>query len=355
MEEQDLFDELFDCEMCRQAPADTTENPHSRLCTRCREQAIRYPIPWFFFLLAPIVLILTVIAYLRMPADLSDYRIYATAEKQIEQGMLYDTLSNLEQVAKKHPHSTDLAVRLVTLSMDYGCYDYAAYCMNTYLAGKSLSDVTYGEMVHYQNVLNSYYDTLDELQALSDRLGEETDQELLAVIIREKLDELNRDPKMWKPLIWYYKAQFSEDPQEYKACLQNCLEENPMDFTAMADLGTRLRRDGDLEGAKAYYEQVLRYEKKHALACRGMAILKLLDGETQEALTWAQTAYESSPDATYVRDTYLIALSENGRMEEARQIKQEMQEVGTPAEEDTEALLNGEITLREYYIEEETP
>ena len=38
---------------------------------------------------------------------------------------------------------------------------------------------------------------------------------------------------------------------------------------------------------------------------------------------------------------------------EAEQMKQEMQEVGTPAEEDTEALLNGEITLREYYIEED--
>ena len=98
---------------------------------------------------------------------------------------------------------------------------------------------------------------------------------------------------------------------------------------------------------------VFHYEKEEALACRGMAILCLLDGKMEEALTFARTAYESDPDAVYVRDTCLITFFENGMTKEAEQMKQEMQEVGTPAEEDTEALLNGEITLREYYIEED--
>lgn len=353
MEEQNIFDELYSCEMCHQAPADKTENPHSRLCKRCREQAIRYPIPWVFLPIALIVLALTVFAYTQMPETLSDYRIYASAETRIGQGMLYDTLSQLEQTAQRHPDSTDLAVRLVTLSMDYGCYDFAAYCMNTYLSGKSLSDSDYGEMIHYQNILNRYYDTLDELEAVSDRLDEDTDPDLAVTIIREKLLELEEDPQMYQPLIWYYLAQFSEDPEDYKTYLLKCLDENPMDFTAMSDLGTRLRREGDIESAKFYYEQVLHYEKTEALACRGMAILELLDGNMETALTYARTAYESNPDATYVRDTYLVTLFENGMTKEAEQMKQEMEDVGTPAEEDTEALLNGEITLREYYIEEE--
>lgn len=353
MEEQNIFDELCGCEMCHQAPADKTENPHSRLCKRCREQAIRYPLPWIFLPITLVVLALTVFAYFQMPKQLTDYRIYATAEARIQQGMLYDTLSQLEQTAQRHPNSTDLAVRLVTLSMDYGCYDFAAYCMNTHLAGKSLSDTTYGEMIHYQNILNSYYDTLDELQAVSDDLGEDTEQELAVVIIKEKLEDMKGDPKMYQPLVWYYAAQFSEDPEEYKASLLKCLEENPMDFTAMSELGTRLRRDGDFESARSYYEQVLRYEKTEALACRGMAILNLLDGNNEEALTYARTAYESDPDALYVRDTYLITLFENGMMAETEQMKQEMEDAGTPMEDDTKALLSGEISLREYYVEEE--
>ncbi len=353
MEEQHVFDELCSCSMCHQAPADRTENPNSRLCKRCREQAIRYPLPRIFLPVALAVLALTLFAYTQMPKSLADYRIYATAEKRIEQGMLYDTLSQLEQATQRHPDSTDLSVRLVTLSMDYGRYDYAAYCMNTYLVGKSLSDTVYGDMIHYQNILNSYYDTLDELQSIFDQLSEDTDQEPAAAIIKEKLKELEKNPQMYQPLIWYYLAQFSEDPEEYKTYLLQCLEKNPMDFTAIADLGTRLRREGDLDGARSYYEQVLHYEKEEALACRGMAILCLLDGKMEEALTFARTAYESDPDAVYVRDTCLITFFENGMTKEAEQMKQEMQEVGTPAEEDTEALLNGEITLREYYIEED--
>lgn len=354
MENQNIFDELCNCEMCHQAPADRTENPRSRLCRRCREQAIHYPVPRFFIPVALAVLALTVFAYTQMPKSLSDYRIYATAEAKIQQGMLYDTLSQLEQTAKRHPNSTDLAVRLVTLSMDYGCYDYAAYCMNTCLVGKSLSDAVYGDMLHYQNILNRYYDTLDELQTFFDQMKEDTDPEAAVSTIREKLKELEKDPQMYHPLIWYYLAQFSGKPEECKDYLLKCLEENPMDFTAMSDLGTRLRREGDFDGARSYYQQVLRYEKTEALACRGMAILSLLNQNPDEALIFARTAYESNPDATYVRDTYLITLFENGMTEEAERLKQEMKEAGTPVEEDTEALLNGTITLREYYMEEET-
>ncbi len=353
MEEQNIFDELCGCELCHQAPPDRTENPRSRLCRRCREQAIRYPVPWLFLPVALVILILTVLAYIRMPQSLSDYRIYATAEDRNRQGMLYDTLSELEETARRHPDSTDLAVRLVTLSMDYGCYDFAAYCMNTHLAGKSLSDVTYGEMIHFQNILNSFYDTQEELEAAAELLTEDTDPELAVTILKEKLQDMAEDPKMNQALVWYYLAQFADSPEESRDCLLRCLEEEPMHFTAMTDLGTRLRRSGDLEGAQGYYEKVLHYEKKEPLACRGMAILKLLEGDKEEALTWARTAYENGPDALYVRDTYLVTLWENGMTEEAGRIREEMDEAGTPAEEDTEALLRGEITLREYYMEED--
>ena len=40
-------------------------------------------------------------------------------------------------------------------------------------------------------------------------------------------------------------------------------------------------------------------------------------------------------------------------MAETEQMKQEMEDAGTPMEDDTKALLSGEISLREYYVEEE--
>lgn len=354
MDEQEMYQELYGCVSCHQAPVDRSENPNSRLCRRCREAAIHYPIPKISIPVVLVILVLTAFAYIRMPESLTDYRIYATAEAQIEAGMLYDTLYSLDEVASRHPDFTDLAVRLVTLSMEYGCYDYAAYSMNTYLAGKSLSDVTYGEMVHYQNVLTSYYDTMDALQEVVDGFDEDMDPELTAAIFREHLEMMKEDPRMFQSVIWYYLAQVSESPEEYKECLLRCLEEDPMDFVARADLGTRLRRDGDLEGAKECYEQILCYEKTEALANRGIAILKMLEGDLEGGLEYARIAYESNPDAAYVRDTYLVALFENRMEEEAEAMKQEMEEADTPVEEDTKALLSGEITLREYYVEEET-
>ena len=351
MDESNIFEELCSCEICHQAPADRSENPDSRLCKKCREQAVRYPIPWFFYPIAFIVLLLTVFAYFRMPKSLSDYRIYASAETQIEDGMLYDTLAQLMDVVERHPNSTDLAARLVTLSMDYGCYDFAAYCMNTYLAGRSLSDTTYGNMLHYQSVLNRYYDTLDELDSLSEQLGEDTPQELGAVIIKEKLEDMKDDPKMFPSVVWYYLSMMADDPQESMTYLENCLDENPMNFAARTQLGTLYRRSGDLDTARTHYEQVLRYEKTEAQACRCMAVLALLENRMDEALSYARTAYESDPDADYVRETYLIALSFHQNKEEMNRLRQELSDAGTPVEEDTEALLQGETTLQEYYIE----
>lgn len=353
MDEQDIFQELGGCEICHQAPPDRSENPNSRICTRCRNIMIHYPIPKIFYPIALAVLLLTILAYVRMPESLSDYRIYATAEDRINDGMLYDTLTRLMEVTERHPNSADLPVRLVTLAMEYGCYDFSAYCMNTYLAGKSLSDTTYGNMIHYQNILNSYYDTVDELQAVSDKLGEDTPSELATIVINDKLEEMKQDPGMYQPLIWYYLGQFSDDLDESIACFQKALEENPMDFSARSELGTRFRRKNDLETARFQYEQILHYEKTDAQACRGMAILALLNDHPEEALTYIRTAYESNPDSTYVRETYLITLSANGLTEEMTRLRQEMTDAGTPVEEDTEALLSGETTLREYYIEEE--
>lgn len=353
MNEQDFYQSFYSCELCHQAPVDTTENPNSRLCKRCRENAIHYPIPKIFIPIAAVLLVLTAVAFFQMPEDLSDYRLYATAEAQIQQGMLYDTLSGLEEMISRHPDSTDAAIRLVTLSMDYGCYDYAAYCMDTYLVGKSLSDTDYGEMIHYQNILTSYYDTYNTIDEFWSELDQDMDQGLIYTSVQEKLKEMREDSQMYQPLVCYYTAYFSDSQEERKENLMQCLDGNPMDFYARTELGTLLRREGDYSGARSCYEQVLRYEKKEALANRGMAVLEMLDGNMEQGLEYAQIAYENGPDETYVRDTYLVALFMNGKNTEAKQIKQEMEEAGDPIEEDTQALLSGQITLKEYYVEED--
>ena len=91
MDEQEIFQELYGCVSCHQAPVDRSENPNSRLCRRCREAAIHYPIPKISIPVVLVILVLTAFAYIRMPESLTDYRIYATAEAQIEAGMLNES------------------------------------------------------------------------------------------------------------------------------------------------------------------------------------------------------------------------------------------------------------------------
>lgn len=353
MEEQNPFDSLYDCHMCHQAPIDKTENPDSVLCKNCREKAIHYPFPKLFLPIAVILCILTVFAYLRMPENLADYRIYATAEKQIQQGNLYDTLMNLEEVASRHPGSTDVAVRLVTLSMDYGCYDIAAYSMNTYLVGKSLSDVVYGDMIHYQNVLESFYDTQDSLSEFFNTLDESLSEEERRTALQNKILEMKADSKMYKPLVYYFAANFSSEPEEIKENLLQATSYDFLNFDALSNLGTTYRREGDFDAARSCYEKVLRYERKEPSANRGMAILEMLDGNMEQGLAYARTAYENGPDAYYVRETYLIALSLNGQAAQAGQIREEITAAGETFDPKMDSLLNGDISLEDYYIGEE--
>lgn len=52
-----------------------------------------------------------------------------------------------------------------------------------------------------------------------------------------------------------------------------------------------------------------------------------------------------------IRETYLIALHFNDLIEEAQVIKNEIIELQGQLEEETQKLLEGEITLEEYYVE----
>ena len=64
----------------------------------------------------------------------------------------------------------------------------------------------------------------------------------------------------------------------------------------------------------------------------------------------AKSAYEVSPDSLYVRDTYLVTLHVNGYTKEANTMIGEIEEIEGALDEDTRQLLNGEISLEDYYM-----
>lgn len=73
----------------------------------------------------------------------------------------------------------------------------------------------------------------------------------------------------------------------------------------------------------------------------------------EQGLANIQMAYDRAPDEEYVKETLMIALTENGRFEEAQQRKDEFEAAGETFDQEFEDYLSGMISLHDYYIDEE--
>ena len=82
-----------------------------------------------------------------------------------------------------------------------------------------------------------------------------------------------------------------------------------------------------------------------------MAILKMLEGDLESGRNLAKEAYDMNPDGNYIKETYLIALSQSGMKAEAEKLQEEIIKKDGALDEDTVMLLNGDITLENYYVE----
>ena len=117
--------------------------------------------------------------------------------------------------------------------------------MNDYLEGKSVSDSTYRRLTFYAEKLNRYYDTQD------------------------RISELLTDADEAMQAEEYLRASINAD---YRFNISS------------TSLGTNLRRQGDLDGARECYESVLSRYSHDAGALRAMGILELLQGKEYRGL-----------------------------------------------------------------------
>lgn len=348
----EYFQEDYDCYLCHGAPIDRSENRNSVLCQNCREKMIHYPVPKKIWAAMTVVLVLLLISMVRFPKTLGDYRIYVSAEERIQDGELYEGLSDLLTVVEKYPDSTALSGKLVRLAMKYGCYDYAAYTIDHYLVGKEVGDSLYYDVNDAVDTLDRYYNTIETMQNVGEEITAELPPEKVAEVLKSKCLSLVDDKTQDPALLYYYASLFTQDGQEQRSFLQKAAEHNPMLFDAHVSLGTLDRREGDLASARERYEKVLSIDRTNPAALRAMGILDMLEGDMELGLSRAEEAYMVNPDYTYVRETYMIALALTGNKEKSEEIQEEIKATGEELEDDTYRLLAGEITLQDYYIGE---
>lgn len=314
------------------------------------------PLPILLFLLAS--LMLAGISMYRFPESLSEYKVFREAKERIENGETSLALQELYEVQELHPNALPVTLELIELSMETGYYDLAAYVFNEYLVGKDLSDGQYARMMRYSRRLESYfttYDSIDALMAELDVRSEADDSEEAVPAdterIREELTRLHGDADQDAAFLYYYQAVTSQERTEYYDYLQKAYAEDPELFDVRVLLANAERSRGNFEKSRSLLEQAIAKEGTDAGALRGLSVLAMLEGDFEEGLARAGQAYASDPDSMYVRDTYLIALHVNGDTAEAEKMAEEIRRVEGSLDEDTQQLLNGTISLEDYYLD----
>lgn len=309
----------------------------------------RLHVPFWVIFFLIIVIVLDIICMVRFPRVMKDYKIYNMAEERIQNSETSAAINDLYELAKKHTDSTPIMIKTAKLSMENGYYDTAAYIIDEYLAGSSVSDSEYDLINNYYTKLDNYYATSEAIsKILNIQDAEKVDLENIKIELKSLLNQDGQDDA----LVYYYLGIYELDRETSKKELQECYNLDPECYDVRAQLSVAYRRLGDLATAKQFVEEALHKDKYDSSALRSMSIIAMLEGNLDQGVTYAKAAYDSYPDGIYVRETYLIALTMNSQLDQAQQIKEEMQRVGENLEDQTLQLLDGDLTLEEYYIGE---
>ena len=86
---------------------------------------------------------------------------------------------------------------------------------------------------------------------------------------------------------------------------------------------------------------------------RAKATILLAKGEYEAALPISEEIYSLAPDYMYVADTYAVNLYALGMTDKMEEIISKAAETNYEFAEDFYQLINGEISVREYYVSEE--
>lgn len=315
------------------------------------ENAPKFQIPLWVILFLLVIVVLDVGCMIKFPNILSQYKVYKTAESRTKNGETLLAVNELNALVEEHPNSIPIITKSIELSMESGYYDSAGYLYDTYLTGKSLSNSEYSKMDGYYMRLEKYYATYDAIEQIFSKEpnGETTDEinyEELKSNLRALLEENGQD----YAYVNYYLGLIETDVETAKDYMQKCYDIDPEIFDTRVQLGVMYRSLGDYEKAKQYNEKALIKESSDSGALRSMAILYMLEGDLESGLKFAQDAYNSNSEGAYVRETYLIALTMNGKKAEAKMLQDEIIKINGTLDDDTIKLLEGEITLEDYYV-----
>ena len=116
-------------------------------------------------------------------------------------------------------------------------------------------------------------------------------------------------------------------------------------------LAVNERRKGFMSAAWEWVDKGEKVNAEGIEVRRAKATILLAEGKYEEALSVMEELYAFSPDGSYVRDTYCIALYATGNIDKMKTIMSEAKETGYEFDEEFHKVISNRMSIYDYYVE----
>lgn len=341
------------CVVCKERERDHSKSSRSVLCKECREEHLKLRIPTGIKLFLIAVLVSFVASLFMLPRALANYRTYIAAGRNMRARQYSSACDKYMSLLETYSNSIPITMKASEAALSAQRFGDLAYIFDTYWAGRQLSDSEYATAMEYSDFLDRYIATVDEITAIFSKVEseqQEDDTPAATGSVHDELKTLLLRDDMDLSLVYYYLGRTTPDIEEAVSYLGLATEQDPRVTFPYAYYGNALRRAGDLEGARDVYQEALIRNAEDANAIRGMSVLELLEGDLELALISARQAYDLDPTGPYIPETLIIMLRENGLLDEADAVLDEITAQGFEIEPDFAEYLEGKVTAKDYYM-----
>lgn len=351
------FDERFEnvelCSKCKTFKIDKFSSKYSNLCTNCREEQLKVKIPFKHLITLLILVVISSFAIFLSIGSVNRYVHLLRAEKQTKNKEYLFAYQNYSAIVEDYSFNEKIVIKTVRSALDAQYFYDAAYYYDEYIAGVLFNDSDFKETEYLFKKINTYVKTYGAIEELFKNNENESDPEIYLENINNQLARMEDNLSLNKTLIYYYLSNFSQTIEDAKRYMKLSTKVDKQFTFTISYYGNLLRRYGEFDEARKTYEYGLSLNANDANSLAGLGKLELLIGDKVKGLELIEKAYNIEPYYTYMPESYIIALVENGKLEKAEEVKNNAKENDYEFDYELEMYLNSEITLWDYYVESE--
>jgi tetratricopeptide (TPR) repeat protein len=334
---------------------DVRENSLSVLCFECRQERLKLRVPLkikVFLVAVCAVFLFSLIMFIPV---FSSYHNYVQAEKHIRAKEYALALEKYYLILEKYDSSVPLIMKAADAAMNAQYFGSLADILDTYLAGKNLTDSEYTHAMKYSDFLDAFIETYSEidviLQEISDNFTAEDDPEIVKQFAFSKIEALLERTDTDKAYVYYSLGNIAPDSDIAQMNYGLSMAQNPELTYMYAQYGNALRRQGDFDKAKQIFNTAIGRNMCDALSWRGLGVIQLLEGQKSSGLKSIQYAYKLEPDGLYVPEALIIAMCENEMRDDAMAFLEQLISGGYQIEEDLQNYLDGKTSIDQYFLD----